>query len=229
MSTEKTLKVIGLGYPRTGTMSLKHALELLGMGPCYHMIEVFRRPDDAQFWIEAWDQQVKFGSSKTIDWQRVFQGFQSTTDCPGSGFWERLIVDFPQAKFVLTEREPESWYSSFQTTVFEAMTHPEKSTSEHREVQQMAKMLILDGIFEGRFEEKAFAIEKLQTYSEQIKTAVPKNQLLVMNIADGWQPLCDFLDLPVPQQDFPRSNTRTEFRDRLAAGRMADLSPGHEA
>lgn len=226
MSTENKLKVIGLGFPRTGTMSLKHALEMLGMGPCYHMIEVFHRPDDAKFWMEAWDQQVKFGLSKQIDWQRVFAGFQSTTDCPGSGFWEHLIADFPDAKFILTERDPESWYASFQSTVYEAMTQPEKSTAEHREVQAMAKALILDGIFEGRFEDKAFAIGKLKGYSQLIRAAVPKDQLLVMDIAAGWKPLCDFLQLPVPRQSFPRSNTRIEFQNRLAAGRMTELPDG---
>lgn len=193
------------------------------------MIEVFRRPDDAKFWMDAWDQQVQFGTDHPIDWPSVFSGFQSTTDCPGSCFWERLIADFPDAKFILTERDPETWYSSFQTTVYDAMTHPEKSTTEHREVQAMAKALILDGIFEGRFEDKAFAIEKLRSYSDQIRAAVPADQLLVMDISDGWQPLCEFLQLPVPDQDFPRSNTRTEFQDRLAAGRMSDRAADSDA
>lgn len=226
MSTVSPLKVIGFGYPRTGTMSLKHALEMLGHGPCYHMIEVFRRPTDAAFWMDAWRKHVADAPTASIDWKQPFSGFQSTTDCPASGFWKRLIADFPDAKFILTERDPESWYLSFRNTVYQAMTQPEKSTGDHREVQEMAKTLILDGLFEGRFEDKDFAISKLQDYSRQIRSAVPPDQLLVMDISDGWGPLCGFLEVPIPEDDFPRSNTQTEFQNRLAAGRMTDLSSG---
>lgn len=226
MSTENTLKVIGFGYPRTGTMSLKHALEMLGFGPCYHMIEVFRRPADAKFWTDAWQKHTAAAPADSIDWQRGFSGFQSTTDCPASGFWKRLLDEFPDAKYILTERDPESWYSSFRNTVFQAMSQPEKATDEHRDVQTMAKTLILDGLFEGRFEDKDFAIEKLLDYSRQIRLAVPADRLLVMDISEGWQPLCEFLDVPIPDDNFPCSNTQTEFQNRLAAGRMTDLSSG---
>lgn len=226
MSIENTLKVIGFGYPRTGTMSLKHALEMLGLGPCYHMIEVFRRPADAKFWIDAWQKHSAGATADAIDWKSGFSGFQSTTDCPASGFWKRLVEQYPNAKYILTERDPESWYRSFSNTVFQAMSHPEHSTDEHREVQAMAKTLILDGLFEGRFEDKDFAIEKLLNYSLQIRSAVPADRLLVMNISEGWQPLCDFLELPIPDDKFPCSNTQTDFQNRLAAGRMTDLSSG---
>lgn len=226
MATKSTLKVIGLGYPRTGTMSLKHALEMLGFGPCYHMIEVLHQPSDAEFWLDAWQRYQAEGIDARIDWDFIFQGFQSTTDCPASGFWKQLISEFPDARFILTEREPDSWYSSFQSTVYEAMTHPEKSSSEHLTVQDMARTLILDGLLQGRFEDKDFAIQQLRDYSKQVRASLPADRLLVMKISEGWQPLCDFLQCPVPDAEFPRSNTRQEFTERLNSGRLTDLSGG---
>lgn len=193
------------------------------------MIEVFRRPADAAFWLDAWEKHTQGAPADSINWQSVFSGFQSTTDCPASGFWKRLLHDFPDAKYILTEREPESWYVSFRNTVFEAMSHPEKSSSEHRDVQNMAKALILDGLFEGRFEDKDFAISKLQDYSRQIRLAVPAERLLVMDISEGWQPLCEFLELPMPDDSFPCSNTQVEFQNRLTKGRMTDLSAGDDS
>ena len=224
MSIENTLKVIGFGFPRTGTMSLKHALEMLGLGPCYHMIEVFHRPADAAFWLDAWQKQATGASLNSIDWGSVFREFQSTTDCPASGFWKPLLNEYPDANYILTERDPEAWYTSFHNTVFQAMIQPEKSADKHRDVQVMAKTLILDGLFEGRFAEKKFAIEKLQDYSRQIRMAVPSDRLLVMDISEGWKPLCQFLGLQIPTEKFPCSNTQQDFQNRLASGRMTDLS-----
>lgn len=211
------LKVIGLGFPRTGTMSLKLALELLQFGPCYHMIEVFQRPNDVAFWQSALQAQLA-GTATTLDWNTVFRDFQSTTDCPACFFWEPLRQLCPNAKYILTVRDPEEWYDSMRTTVFEAMMHPERAPSrQHLAVQQMARELILETMFSGRFLDRTFAIECLQSHNAAVIQNVPEHQLLVLDVADGWNPLCRFLDMDAPDGPFPYVNTRTEFQQRFSA------------
>ena len=206
------LSVIGLGYPRTGTMSLKHALETLQLGRCYHMIEVFNRPGDAAFWNSAIDK-----SGEEVDWNTVFEGFTATVDCPACYFWKPLRKQYPSAKVILTVRDSGVWYDSFRATVYEAMMHPENSPDEsHRSVQKMARRLIHDIMLDGRFLERDFAIATYEAHNQQIIDAVPAAQLLVFNVADGWPPLCEFLDVDAPEVEFPQSNTREEFQHRFA-------------
>lgn len=206
------LNVIGLGYPRTGTMSLKFALEGLQLGPCYHMIEVFSRPSDVSFWMSALETQ-----GEGTDWSTIFAEFPATTDCPACHFWRPLAKCFPDAKYILTVRDSEAWYDSCLETVYQAMTHPEHAPDDaHRSVQHMARTLILDTMFAGRFLDREFAIQTYEQHNQQVIAAFPASQLLVLNVADGWQPLCEFLKLPVPEQPFPQSNTRAEFQQRFA-------------
>ncbi len=213
------LQVIGLGYPRTGTMSLKHALETLQLGPCYHMIEVFRRPDDVDFWLDALECQ-----GVATDWHHVFADFASTADCPGCYFWRPLLQEFPQSSYILTVRDADEWYESFRSTVYEATQHPERAPDEqHERVQRMAKKLIMDSMFDGRFDDRTFAIETYERHNQTVIDTLPADQLLVFNVAEGWEPLCQFLKVPVPPQPFPKSNTREEFRQRLVVKPPAEL------
>ena len=210
------LNVIGIGYPRTGTMSLKHALEDLGFGPCYHMIEVFNRPDDVDFWLSALQDNDKEDNNAT-DWNVVFEKYQSTADCPACYFWRALLQQYPNAQYVLTVRDPDRWYESFRATVYQAIMHPERAPDEaHRNVQLMARQLILDTMFEGRFDDRSFAIDKYQQHNREIREFFPKNRLLVFEVSEGWSPLCEFLNVGVPDSDFPKANTRTEFQERFA-------------
>ena len=206
------LQVLGLGYPRTGTMSLKHALETLGLGPCYHMIEVFQRPADVAFWLDALEC-----NGRGTDWNQVFAEFPSSADCPACHFWQQLHDRFPEAKYILTVRDPEIWYESFRSTVYEAIQHPERSPDkQHAAVQQMAKKLILDTMFQGRFEDRAFAINEYERHNRSVIDTLPTDQLLTFNVEEGWGPLCKFLELAVPDESFPQSNTREEFQQRFA-------------
>ncbi|MEZ6130134.1 MAG: sulfotransferase [Planctomycetaceae bacterium] len=206
------LNVLGLGYPRTGTMSLKLALQQLGFGPCYHMIDVFDRPADVSFWRNAVQRD-----GVDVDWDTLFHGFESTSDCPACYFWKPLTDHFPHAGCILTVRDPESWYDSFRTTVYEAMMHPERAADEqHRAVQQMARELILDRMFSGRFLDRSFAIDCMHAHNEAIIDAIPADRLLVYQISDGWEPLCRFLNVEVPDVAFPQVNTRDQFRQRFA-------------
>jgi len=206
------LQVIGLGYPRTGTMSLKHALEALQRGPCYHMIEVFDRTQDIPFWLKALET-----NGAGTDWSSVFRDFRSTADCPACYFWESLCRHYPQAKYILTVRDPDDWYRSFQETVFEAITHPERAPDQqHRDVQYFAKQLILDRMFDGRFDDRDEAIRRYEAHNAAVIQHLPPEQLLVFDVASGWEPLCEFLNEPVPDVPFPRSNTRADFQERFA-------------
>ncbi|MEZ6126700.1 MAG: sulfotransferase [Planctomycetaceae bacterium] len=206
------LKVIGLGYPRTGTMSLKHALEALGFGPCYHMIEVFDRPQDPEFWLSLLKSQ-----GRPVRWADVFAEFRSTSDCPACCFWKQLWQEFPDARYILTVRDADEWYDSFRLTVYEAITHPERAPDEqHLAVQQMAQQLILDHLFAGRFDDREFAIDCYRQHNAMVQKTIPAERLLVLNVADGWTPLCRFLDVPTPEVPFPQSNTRSDFRERFA-------------
>lgn len=206
------LRLIGVGYPRTGTMSLKFALEQLGYGPCYHMIEVFDRPNDVAFW-----QTALAVNGDGSDWNEVFESYSSTADCPACHFWRSLQPYYPTAKYILTIRDSESWYKSCQATIYEAMTHPERSPDEtHKRVQVMAKQLILDEMFEGQFEDRDFAIRKYEEHNREIRATIPAADLLVLDIADGWAPLCRFLNVEVPNTPFPKANTRVEFQERFA-------------
>lgn len=202
------LQVIGLGYPRTGTMSLKHALEELQLGPCYHMIEVFDRPGDVEFWLSA-----LANNGQDADWDMLFEEFQSTSDCPACYFWESLWRHFPNAKYILTVRDADTWYDSFHATVYEAMTHPERAPDQqHLSVQNMARKLILGTMLEGRFEDREFAIDRFQAHNQSVVDMLPQEQLLIFDVAAGWEPLCRFLSVDVPDSPFPRSNTRAEFQ-----------------
>jgi hypothetical protein len=202
------ISVIGVGFPRTGTMSLKLALEQLGFGPCYHMIEVFNRPQDVPIWREA--------LAGNADWERLLAGFGSSADAPGCVFWRELTALFPEAKCVLTVRDSDSWYESFLHTAYEAITHPERSPSdEHRAVQGMARELLLERLFEGRFEDRQRAIEIYETHNRTVQESISSDRLLVFEVKEGWEPLCGFLGRDVPPEPFPHINTRQEFRERF--------------
>ena len=205
------VKAIGVGFPRTGTMSLKQALETLGLGPCYHMIDVFDRPHDIQVWLQAYAN-----NGANVDWDSIFNGFQSTADCPACCFWPDLLQKYPSAGFILTVRDADHWYDSFFDTVYQAIQHPERSPNKvHRDVQGMAELLILQGMFQGRFEDRGFAIHKYQQHIDVIRSSIPEGQLLEFDVSLGWEPLCRFFDRVPPIVDFPRANTRTEFRSRF--------------
>lgn len=216
------LDVIGIGFPRTGTMSLKHALERLSFGPCYHMIEVFRRPGDIAFWRSAVQSR-----GEGVAWDEVFSEFGSTTDCPAGFFWRTLYADFPDAKYIITVRDPEDWYESFLATVYEAISHPERSPDEdHRNVQLMAREVILDGIFDGRFCDRDYAISCYHSHIAEVNATIPRDRLLTFNVAEGWGPLCRFLEVKEPDEPFPRANTRDEFQQRIVNAAASDVRPG---
>lgn len=199
------LEVIGAGLGRTGTHSLAAALETLGFGPCYHMHELQRNPDHAVTWMDALD-------GRKVDWRAFFRPYRSTVEWPAVSFLPQLLEAFPQARVILTLRDPESWYESASATIFDGLElshfNPDPAA---RERSAMAGRLILDGVFSGRHRDREHAIAVYQRHQEQVMAMVPPDRLLRYRIAEGWGPLCAFLDVEEPDAGFFRRNERSEF------------------
>ncbi len=202
------LSVIGTGFGRTGTLSLKLALDTLGFGPCYHMTEVFSQPGHAEIWSRAAD-------GDTVDWDDLFRGYQATVDWPACYFWLALSDDSPNSKIIHTVRESEGWYRSVRNTIYQAMTKVDGTEdSVVRQQRALARKIVLDLTFDGRFEDKAHAIKVFERHSKSVEQSIPPDRLLVYEVSQGWSPLCRFLGVPVPESPFPRVNTTEEFKTR---------------
>jgi Sulfotransferase domain len=199
------LRVIAAGLPRTGTFSLKQALERLGYGPSYHMVDVFARPDHVSAWRGAQHTEP--------DWDALFTGYVSVTDTPACLFWRQLAAKYPQAPVVLTVREAESWYQSFAATVFVTMTQPDLLPEAARPAIIMACELVLDQFFGGQFANRQAAIERYHRHNAEV--AALGSRVLVYDLSAGWTPLCKFLGVAIPEDPFPHMNTRERFRARV--------------
>lgn len=206
------LKVIGAGLGRTGTLSLKLALEELGFDKCYHMYEVIAHPEDIAVWEAA-------GRGEPVDWEALFQGYQATVDWPSCNFYAELLKLYPDAKVVLTVRDPERWYESALRTIYHVRTaFPAwlPGPPKMRRLMKMTNQLIWDGFFRGRFAEKDHALAAFNRHNEEVKRTVPPEKLLVFEVREGWAPLCAFLGVPVPEdRPFPKVNDAEDFRARI--------------
>jgi hypothetical protein len=193
------LKVIGAGLGRTGTMSLKLALEELGFGPCYHMSEVAGGNNAFPLWVEA--------ANGRPDWEAIFNGYQSTTDYPACSFWRELAAFYPDAKVILSVRDPAKWFESVNSTIFS----PEMSAHlEGMPVREFFEKCVWTE-FRSHIGDRAFMIEAFNRHNEAVKREIPKERLLVYEAGQGWAPLCKFLGVPVPASTYPRANTREDF------------------
>ncbi len=202
-----TLKVVGAGIGRTGTMSLKLALERLGVGPCHHMVEVLANmPSQLPLWQAAVAGQP--------DWDAIYQGYQSAVDWPTARFYGELHAAYPDAKFVLGYRSPKSWADSFSHTIYTALSDISKAPEEQRDwLRMVTEVLIQNGIPPGL--DVAGLEAAFEAHVEPVKAAIPPERLLLFQATDGWEPLCRFLDLPVPDEPYPRTNDRAEFWEHM--------------
>jgi hypothetical protein len=200
-SRPMALKVVGAGFGRTGTLSLKYALEKLGFGPCYHMREVFPRPDH----VRAWHRLAFTG---VMDWDALFQDFRATVDWPSARWWRELAAHYPDAKVILSLRNPEAWYKSMSDTIYQPMKNPVRADVPEliRLQNEMARKAILADTFDNRFENKAHAIEVFNRHNQKVRDTIDPARLLVFEARDGWAPLCRFLDVPVPAEPYPHVN-----------------------
>jgi hypothetical protein len=207
------LAVIGAGFGRTGTLSLKGALEQLGFGPCYHMTEVFAHPEHVPRWRDA-------AEGRPVDWDAVFAGYRATVDWPACAFWRALVARWPDAKVILTVRDPARWYESVSKTIAVAMQRelPPEAPESARAHMAMVRRLVLEATFDGRFEDRGHALAVYEAHNEAVRRALPGERLLVYEVSEGWEPLCRFLGRPVPEAPFPKVNSTDEFRARFLAG-----------
>jgi hypothetical protein len=202
-----SLKVVGAGFGRTGTLSLKVALERIGFGPCYHMVEVFPRPEHVAMWH-------RLAFEQSMDWDEIFRGFHATVDWPAARWWREIAAHFPDAKVLLSVRDSEAWYKSVTDTIYQPMKSPAPDGVPElvRLQSEMARKAILDETFDNRFEDKAHAIEVFQKHNQAVRDAIDPARLLVFDVREGWGPLCRFLEVPIPDEPFPRLNDTATFQ-----------------
>ena len=203
-----TISVIGAGLGRTGTKSLKLALEALGLGPCYHMEEVFKSPAAPGYWEAVADGQP--------DWETTFKGYGATVDWPSATFYKQLADVYPDAKVILTERDPEDWYRSTQATIFaRPMSEASNNSFERMAAKTVGRM------FDGDLKTREHVIAVYLAHNAEVRRRIAPERLLVYYAADGWGPLCDFLGVDPPEAAMPNVNSTDEFRARAAAMRAA--------
>jgi hypothetical protein len=204
-----SLQVIGAGFGRTGTRSLKVALEEFGYGLCYHMIELFEHPDH----VERWEAAVR---GEPVDWEELFHGYQATVDWPGAAFYKDLMKAYPEAKVLLSIREPERWYESTRNTLYTTVDPSPEMIAAVGPAPRLNDELIWKRTFGGNFEIRWHAIEVLERHNEEVKEHVPAERLLVYEAKDGWGPLCEFLGVEVPKaKPFPHLNDTEVFIKRV--------------
>ena len=222
-----SIKVIGAGLGRTGTASTKKALEILGFTKCYHMFEMIANPEHVVHWDNAHKKQP-------IDWDAWMNGYQATVDFPVCMYYKEMMEHYPDAKVLLTIRDPEKWFESASSTIFGAspgffkLTLMRLSTLFSRKMRRMMPVLriayesIEVDMFEGGAMDKETAIRIFNAHNEEVKRTVPADRLLVYSVKEGWEPLCKFLGVPVPDVPFPRVNQRGDFKkdviDRVHRG-----------
>ncbi|WP_017594459.1 sulfotransferase family protein [Nocardiopsis potens] len=202
------LNVIGAGFPRTGTTSMKAALELLGLGPCHHMFDVLGTPALAERWAEA-----HASPGPGTDWEHLLQGWRSGVDWPVSFFWRELAEAYPEARFVLTVRDPHRWYTSMRETIFRMAEEHGGAPFPESMAHMRAFAPLMDHMWHthfggapGRTPDEATAVAAFERHNAEVRAALPADRLLVYRTGEGWDRLCAFLGADVPGEPFPHLN-----------------------
>lgn len=213
-----TIQILGMGLPRTGTLSLKLALEQLLTIRCYHALEIGETD------VAHMQQWAAVADGKPIAWDSLFAGYQAVVDYPAVCFSEQLIAAYPQAKVIVTVRDPDAWYTSMTNTVWhhylrlraEALTWQAPLTDQQTCVSLdlvVEEKKLWNGLFGGKFEDKAHMLDMFAAHTAHITRLVPAERLFVFQVAEGWEPLCRFLDVPIPHnQPFPKANDSPSYR-----------------
>ena len=221
------MRLIGAGLPRTGTLTQKVALETLGLAPCYHWVNVIADLDQVGVWNRALDGEGP--------WDEVFAGFQATVDWPGGYFWRELMDRYPDAKVLLSVRDAEKWEPSFRETIWNmcfggsvlnlvSRARAEVDPQWDRYLKLVDRMFWSEqGTFAAGHETPERMMEQFEAHNELVKASVPPDRLLVWSVTEGWEPLCDFLEVPVPTAPLPHVNDRETFLGRVIDGGLAKL------
>lgn len=203
------LSVIGAGWGRTGTMSLKLALEQLGVGPCHHMGELMGNPQQRKYWRAVADNE-------SVNWDDVFADYHSMCDFPGAHYWRELAAFYPDAKVILTIRPAEDWWNSYSKTIMAHLQAVDEGTKDplvHYLYDTANKMFKKTA--NARYNDKDGLLAAYRDFEGIVREHFADDpvRLLVFNVKEGWEPLCAFLGLPVPEEDFPRTNSAEAFHD----------------
>ena len=201
------LKVIGANFGRTATMSLKQGLEILGFKKCYHMSEVVVRPEHVELWLDVWQ-------GKDI-WKTLFVGYQAAVDWPAAAFWPQLMHVYPEAKIVLSIRDPDEWFESAKKTIFRSMDSNLLAQDKVLRTRiDMLKEIIIDGTFDGDLTNKDKCIKIYKNNIQKCRSMVPSDRLIEFEPSLGWEPLCQGLDCKIPDKPYPHVNKAEEFAPR---------------
>jgi hypothetical protein len=201
------LEIIGPGFGRTGTNSLKIALEHLGFGPCHHMFEVRDHPEQ----LPAWEAAAR---GEPVDWDEVFRGYRAQTDFPGARYWRELTARWPEARVVLTVRDPDDWYDSVQATHAPFLAARGKHSSPHvNAIAEMGYQMVAVQVFQDRMSDREHATRVFREHIAEVQATIPADRLLTFDLRQGWAPLCAFLGVEVPDMPFPKTNSSKAFVD----------------
>ncbi|KAI8059000.1 P-loop containing nucleoside triphosphate hydrolase protein [Gongronella butleri] len=210
------LEVIGAGFGRTGTHSLYLALNKLGYNT-HHMIEVIKNEDQD---VNVWNHAQDHPNSPGTNWDSVYNGYDAAVDFPTCMFYKELLDKNPDAKVILTVRSAESWYKSICNTIFSFyMTDDPPTFSDDHigDALKMARHCTFDGVLERdhrNIRNKELMCELFEKHNAEVIKTVPADRLLIMNLGEGWEPLCKFLGKPIPKEEYPKSNSTENFLGR---------------
>jgi hypothetical protein len=204
------LKVVGSGLGRTGTKSMHSALNLLGLGPCHHMVEVFAHPESMALWIEA-------GAGRP-DWDAIFAGYSAMVDYPGARYWRELAAYYPDAKVLHTVRDPDKWFDSTQATIFAGVA----AVTDGPMAAFFNSFL---GDLRPHLNDRAYMTDYFRRHTDEVVRTIAPERLLVYEAGQGWEPLCKFLGVDVPDTPYPSENSRAEFVARAAGQVGSGASP----
>jgi|TARA_B100000768_G_scaffold173325_1_gene182467 hypothetical protein len=206
------IEVIGAGFGRTGTLSLKLALETLGFDKCYHMMEVSLNLSHSKLWSRV-------AKGQSVDWAQLFTGYKASVDWPSSSFWREQYKAYPEARIILSLRDSDKWYESVMNTIWRASEKARLDAENSEDEEALARStmvyeVIWNGVFDGRMGDKAHVIDCYEKHNQEVIDHVAADKLLVYRPGDGWEPLCNFLQQPIPEKDYPRVNSTDDFNRR---------------
>ena len=204
------LKVVGSGLGRTGTKSMQTALNVLGFGPCHHMVEVFMHPESMALWVDAAEGRP--------DWDLIFKDYHSMVDYPGAAYWRQIAEHYPEAKVLHTVRDPDQWWESTQATIFSPASPAVQGRVEGLQARFFNSFI---GPMREHLQDRAWMTHYFRRHTEEVKATIAPERLLVYEVGEGWDRLCAFLGVPVPDEPYPSENSREEFIARSAAMRAA--------
>ncbi|KAI8076155.1 P-loop containing nucleoside triphosphate hydrolase protein [Thamnidium elegans] len=212
------LEVIGAGWGRTGTDSLRLALNILGYNT-HHMKCFFMDPTlDTDEFLHAYHHREE------ADWDKLYQNYSAGVDWPTSTFYKELIAKYPDAKVILTERSADSWYQSVKNTIHIAATKPSPDDPKMQKFKRMVHDVCVDGTIMNpiTFADEEAIKASFVKHNEEVKQFVPADKLLILGLGEGWERLCEFLGKEVPDVSYPCTNSTEEFRRQEMPKNMKD-------